>query len=46
MNELPMAKAINEGLKSAMTADDKVMMMGQDIAQLGEIGRASCRERV
>ena len=41
MNELPMAKAINEGLKSAMTADDKVMMMGQDIAQLGGVFRVT-----
>ncbi|MFT6973518.1 MAG: 2-oxoisovalerate dehydrogenase E1 component beta subunit [Pontimonas sp.] len=41
MNELPMAKAINEGLKSAMVADDKVMMMGQDIAQLGGVFRVT-----
>jgi len=41
VNELPMAKAINEGLKSAMTADDKVMMMGQDIAQLGGVFRVT-----
>jgi len=39
--ELPMAKAINEGLRAAMLADDAVMLMGEDIAQLGGVFRVT-----
>jgi len=36
-----MAKAINEGLRSAMLADDHVMVMGEDIGQLGGVFRVT-----
>ena len=36
---MTMAKALNEGLRRAMEKNPKVLLMG-------EIGRASCRERV
>ena len=39
--ELPMAKAINAGLRAAMLADDAVMLMGEDIAQLGGVFRVT-----
>src|SRR5690606_15736000 len=39
--ELPMAKAINEGLRRAMTEDDKVLLMGEDIGQLGGVFRVT-----
>ena len=32
MDEVPMAKAINEGLRAAMVENNKVMIMGEDIA--------------
>ena len=41
MHELPMAKAINEGLRTAMVANNKVMVMGEDIAQLGGVFRVT-----
>jgi pyruvate dehydrogenase E1 component beta subunit len=41
MQEIPMAKAINEGLRSAMLADDHVMVMGEDIGQLGGVFRVT-----
>jgi pyruvate dehydrogenase E1 component beta subunit len=36
-----MAKAINEGLKAAMIADSKVLVMGEDIGQLGGVFRVT-----
>ncbi|WP_058234557.1 alpha-ketoacid dehydrogenase subunit beta [Devriesea agamarum] len=36
---LPMAKAINLGLRDAMRADDKVLLMGEDIGPLGGVFR-------
>ena len=36
---LPMAKALNAGLAAAMAADDKVLLMGEDIGQLGGVFR-------
>lgn len=41
MIELPLAKAINEGLRAAMVADKSVLMMGEDIAQLGGVFRVT-----
>jgi 2-oxoisovalerate dehydrogenase E1 component beta subunit len=38
---MPLAKAINEGLRAAMRADDKVLMMGEDIATLGGVFRVT-----
>lgn len=37
--QLPIAKAINEGLRAAMTADERVLMMGEDIGPLGGVFR-------
>ena len=39
--ELPMARAINEGLRAAMAADDKVLLMGEDIGPLGGVFRVT-----
>jgi 2-oxoisovalerate dehydrogenase E1 component beta subunit len=41
MTEIPMAKAINEGLRAAMLADNSVMLMGEDIGQLGGVFRVT-----
>ncbi len=38
---LPMAKAINEGLRAAMAADEKVLLMGEDIGTLGGVFRVT-----
>ncbi|HLU64254.1 MAG TPA: alpha-ketoacid dehydrogenase subunit beta [Protaetiibacter sp.] len=38
---LPMAKAINEGLRAAMAADEKVILMGEDIGTLGGVFRVT-----
>ncbi|WP_405083449.1 alpha-ketoacid dehydrogenase subunit beta [Protaetiibacter intestinalis] len=38
---LPMAKAINEGLRAALAADDKVLLMGEDIGTLGGVFRVT-----
>ncbi|WP_449276806.1 alpha-ketoacid dehydrogenase subunit beta [Leucobacter sp. GX24907] len=38
---LPIARAINEGLRSAMTADDRVLLMGEDIGPLGGVFRVT-----
>jgi pyruvate dehydrogenase E1 component beta subunit len=38
---LPMAKAINEGLRAAMAADPKVLLMGEDIGTLGGVFRVT-----
>ncbi|MBP1326529.1 pyruvate dehydrogenase E1 component beta subunit [Leucobacter exalbidus] len=41
VRELPIAKAINEGLRAAMTANDKVILMGEDIGPLGGVFRVT-----
>jgi 2-oxoisovalerate dehydrogenase E1 component beta subunit len=38
---LPIAKAITAGLRDAMTADDKVLLMGEDIGPLGGVFRVT-----
>lgn len=38
---LPMAKAINSGLHAALAADDKVLLMGEDIGALGGVFRVT-----
>lgn len=38
---LPMAKALNEGLRAAMLADDRVLLMGEDIGPLGGVFRVT-----
>ena len=39
--ELPIAKAITAGLREAMRKDDKVLMFGEDVAQLGGVFRVT-----
>ena len=41
MTDFPLAKAITEGLKAAMSQDPSVMLMGEDIAQLGGVFRVT-----
>jgi 2-oxoisovalerate dehydrogenase E1 component beta subunit len=41
MTDVAMAKAITEGLKAAMLADNKVLVMGEDIGQLGGVFRVT-----
>ena len=41
MVELPIAKAITAGLREAMRKDDKVLMFGEDVAQLGGVFRVT-----
>lgn len=38
---MPMAKALNAGLRKAMTEDDKVILMGEDIGPLGGVFRVT-----
>lgn len=38
---LPIAKAINAGLRAAMTADEQVLLMGEDIGPLGGVFRVT-----
>ena len=38
---LPLGKAINEGLRAAMAADDRVILMGEDIGPLGGVFRVT-----
>ena len=38
---LTLAKAINLGLRKAMEADDKVLLMGEDIGALGGVFRVT-----
>ncbi len=38
---LTLAKALNEGLRAAMTADEKVVLMGEDIGTLGGVFRVT-----
>ena len=39
--EMPIAKALNAGIQKAMQADSKVLMFGQDIAELGGVFRVT-----
>lgn len=39
--ELPIAKAITAGLRDAMRADDRVLLMGEDIGALGGVFRVT-----
>jgi len=41
MTELSLSKAINAGLRAAMAADDRVMLMGEDIGRLGGVFRVT-----
>jgi 2-oxoisovalerate dehydrogenase E1 component beta subunit len=41
MTTLTLGKAINEGLRRALTADDKVVLMGEDIGTLGGVFRVT-----
>ena len=34
-----MAKALNDGLRAAMAADDKVLILGEEVGQLGGVFR-------
>ncbi|MGK0715330.1 alpha-ketoacid dehydrogenase subunit beta [Leucobacter sp. W1153] len=38
---LAIARAINEGLRAAMSADDRVLLMGEDIGPLGGVFRVT-----
>ena len=38
---LPLAKAINAGLRKAMQDDDKVLLLGEDIGPLGGVFRVT-----
>ncbi|WP_176698240.1 transketolase C-terminal domain-containing protein [Leucobacter sp. USHLN154] len=40
---LPIAKAINEGLRAAMVENDRVLLMGEDIGPLGGVFRVTDR---
>ncbi|HEV7847790.1 MAG TPA: alpha-ketoacid dehydrogenase subunit beta [Mycetocola sp.] len=39
LQTMPMAKALNAGLRQAMAADPKVLLMGEDIGKLGGVFR-------
>ncbi len=41
MAQMTMAKALNEGLRTAMDNDDKVILMGEDIGKLGGVFRVT-----
>ena len=41
MEQMSMAKAINEGLRRSMANNDKVLLLGEDIAQLGGVFRVT-----
>ena len=41
MTQLPLAKALNAGLKRAMEDDPKVLLMGEDIGRLGGVFRVT-----
>lgn len=41
LTRLPIAKAITAGLRDAMRANEKVMMMGEDIGRLGGVFRVT-----
>ena len=39
MSKVTLAKALNAGLRTAMEADDKVVLMGEDVGRLGGVFR-------
>ncbi|MGO1875134.1 MAG: alpha-ketoacid dehydrogenase subunit beta, partial [Agrococcus casei] len=39
--QLPIARALNLAMRDAMTADDKVVLMGEDIGDLGGVFRVT-----
>ena len=39
MTTLTLGKALNQGLRRALAADDKVVLMGEDIGTLGGVFR-------
>jgi 2-oxoisovalerate dehydrogenase E1 component beta subunit len=39
MTAMTMAKALNEGMRKAMEADPKVVIMGEDVGKLGGVFR-------
>src|SRR5919198_4317617 len=39
MTQITMAKALNSGLRAAMEADPKVLVMGEDVGKLGGVFR-------
>ena len=41
IEKFPIARAINLGIRDAMRADEKVMLMGEDIARLGGVFRVT-----
>ncbi|WP_259889719.1 alpha-ketoacid dehydrogenase subunit beta [Dermabacter sp. p3-SID358] len=41
IEKLPIARAINLGIRDAMRADEKVMLMGEDVARLGGVFRVT-----
>ncbi|ALJ18723.1 alpha-ketoacid dehydrogenase subunit beta [Microbacterium sp. No. 7] len=41
MQTMPFAKAINAGMRAAMQADDRVLLMGEDIGPLGGVFRVT-----
>jgi pyruvate dehydrogenase E1 component beta subunit len=41
LDELPMAKALNAGLRQALADDPKVLLMGEDIGPLGGVFRVT-----
>jgi pyruvate dehydrogenase E1 component beta subunit len=40
-DEIPMAKALNAGLRQALADDDRVLLMGEDIGSLGGVFRVT-----
>ncbi|MFW6773012.1 alpha-ketoacid dehydrogenase subunit beta [Nocardioides sp. CPCC 205120] len=41
MSRVTLAKALNAGLRTAMEADDKVVLMGEDVGRLGGVFRVT-----
>ena len=41
MTELTLAKAVNSGLRRALSDDDRVVLLGEDIGQLGGVFRVT-----
>jgi pyruvate dehydrogenase E1 component beta subunit len=41
LQELPLVKALNAGLRKALSGDDKVLLMGEDIGPLGGVFRVT-----
>lgn len=39
MTKMPLGKGLNAGLRAAMEADDKVLIMGEDVGKLGGVFR-------